>query len=288
MTDDEYYEEAMEKAKSLRDVVTIGIGHNSEAKIISGINSDLDDLMEIKKVYEEESKTSVEKSEGGREEVFMSLGIKLLEGRKLHKSKNFFADWCNHNFPNLGLHVSKNEQAAILWAAEFPEQHQEILDKYPRVNTTRGAYKKWKEEQEELNAPPDDPEDETEVDTDDTVGDKVNSGNNPPPSGNSGGVGSGTTGTPNTEPLVHNITMIASCFIGVRTNLMMHKDVNSVASVSDYDLARAISFEVQKHYDDQETEAVLLELKELALQLSKAVEITLSETDHNVVAFNSK
>ena len=126
------------------------------------------------------------------------------------------------------------------------------------------------------------------VDTEGTTGDKSSSGNNPPPSGNSGGVGSGTTGTPNTEPLVHNITMIASCFIGVRTNLMMHKDVNSVASVSDYDLARAISFEVQKHYDDQETEAVLLELKELALQLSKAIEITLTETDHNVVAFNSK
>ena len=247
MTDDEYLEDAMEKAKSLGDVVTIGIGHNSEAKIISGINSDLDDLMEIKRVYDEESKISVEKSEGGREEVFMSLGIKLLEGRKLHESKNLFGDWCNHNFPNLGFHVSKNEQAAILWAVEFPEQHKEMLEKYPRVNTIRGSYKKWNEEQEKLNAPPDDPEDDTVVDNDGTEGDKSTSGNNPPPSGNSGGVGSGTSDTPNTEPLVHNITMIASCFIGVRTNLMMHKEVNSIPSVSDYDLARAISFEVQKH-----------------------------------------
>ena len=165
MTDDEYYEDAMRKVKSLDDVVTIGIGHNSEAKIISGINSDLNDLMEIKRVYEEESRTSVEKSEGGREEVFMSLGLKLLEGRKAHESDILFGDWCNDNFPNLSLHINKHEQASIVWAAEFPEQRQEMLDKYPRVNTTRGSHKKWKEEQEELNAPPDDPEDDTEVDT---------------------------------------------------------------------------------------------------------------------------
>ena len=165
MTDDEYYEDAMRKVKSLDDVVTIGIGHNSEAKIISGINSDLDDLMEIKRVYEEESKTSVEKSEGGREEVFMALGIKLLEGRKLHKSKNLFADWCNINLPNLMFHISDVERTALLWAAEFPDQRQEMSYKYPRVNTIRGAYNKWKEVQKELNAPPDDPDDETVVDT---------------------------------------------------------------------------------------------------------------------------
>ena len=171
MTDDEYYKDAMEKAKSLDDVVTTGIGHNSEAKIISGINSDLDDLMEIKRVYEEESKTSVEKSEGGREEVFMSLGIKLLEGRNAHESDILFGDWCNDNFPNLSLHINKHEQASIMWAAGFPEQRQEMSDKYPRVNTTRGAYTKWKEEQKELNAPPDDPEDDTEVDNSGETGD---------------------------------------------------------------------------------------------------------------------
>ena len=82
--------------------------------------------------------------------------------------------------------------------------------------------------------------------------------------------------------------MIASCFIGVRTNLMMHKAVNKVDGVSDYDLARAMVFEVQKHYEDEEAGEVLQELKDLALQLSRAADITLTETNHNVVAFNSK
>ena len=43
--------------------------------------------------------------------------------------------------------VSKDDQAAIIWAAEFPEQHQDMLDKHPRVRTTRGLYAKYKEEQ---------------------------------------------------------------------------------------------------------------------------------------------
>ena len=88
----------------------------------------------------------VDNQEEERETILLVLGRQLLEGRK-GRSKENFGKWVSRNFPNLRNTVSKDDQAAIIWAAEFPEQHQDMLDKHPRVRTTRGLYAKYKEEQ---------------------------------------------------------------------------------------------------------------------------------------------
>ena len=89
----------------------------------------------------------VDNQEEERETILLVLGRQLLEGRGTNKGKREFGKWCSLNFQNLREHVSYDEQVAILWAAEFPEQHQDMLDKHSRVRTTRGLYAKWKEEQ---------------------------------------------------------------------------------------------------------------------------------------------
>jgi hypothetical protein len=88
----------------------------------------------------------VDNQEEERETILLVLGRQLLEGRK-GRSKENFGKWVNKNFPNLLETVNNVEVTAILWAAEFPEQHQDMLDKHPRVRTTRGLYAKYKEEQ---------------------------------------------------------------------------------------------------------------------------------------------
>ncbi len=88
----------------------------------------------------------VDNQEEERETILLVLGRQLLEGRK-GRSKENFGKWVNNNFPNLLETVNNVEVTAILWAAEFPEKHQDMLDKHPRVRTTRGLYAKYKEEQ---------------------------------------------------------------------------------------------------------------------------------------------
>ena len=87
----------------------------------------------------------VDNQEEERETILLVLGRQLLEGRK-GRSKENFGKWVNNNFPNLLETVNNVEVTAILWAAEFPEKHQDMLDKHPRVRTTRGLYAKYKEE----------------------------------------------------------------------------------------------------------------------------------------------
>ena len=95
----------------------------------------------------------VDNQEEERETILLVLGRQLLEGRKPFEAENGklkdqrgYGKWISRNFPNLREIVSKDEQTAIIWAAEFPEQHQDMLDKHPRVRTTRGLYAKYKEE----------------------------------------------------------------------------------------------------------------------------------------------
>ena len=88
----------------------------------------------------------VDNQEEERETILLVHGRQLLEGRK-GRSKENFGKWVNKNFPNLLETVNNVEVTAILWAAEFPEKHQDMLDKHPRVRTTRGLYAKYKEEQ---------------------------------------------------------------------------------------------------------------------------------------------
>ena len=267
--------------------------------------------LELDKIVAEAVRGLKAVSEGEAETIigWLIYGKALNDGRKLFPEDDDynFGKWKQANvYSNLeesfALHPA--DEAAAMWAAENTDLMYKIMEDHPRIKTVRGAHAKHKAilaaEEEEEDTEEDTSEDTDDSVTDDTVGDPEGEEEGDTPdegdttdeddttSDESGGVGSGTSGAPNTDPLVHNVSMIASCFMGVRTNLMMHKAVNEVEGVSDYDLARAMAFEVQKHYSDKETEEVIRELKEIALQLSRAAEITLTETNHNVVAFNSK
>ena len=267
--------------------------------------------LELDKIVAEAVRGLKAVSEGEAETIigWLIYGKALNDGRKLFPEDDDynFGKWKQANvYSNLeesfALHPA--DEAAAMWAADNTDLMYEIMEENPRIKTVRGAHAKHKAilaaEEEEEDTEEDTSEDTDDSVTDDTVGDPEGEEEGDTPdegdttdeddttSDESGGVGSGTSGAPNTDPLVHNVSMIASCFMGVRTNLMMHKAVNEVEGVSDYDLARAMAFEVQKHYSDKETEEVIRELKEIALQLSRAAEITLTETNHNVVAFNSK
>ena len=57
-----------------------------------------------------------------------------------YESDKAFGKFCSLNFSNLREQLDKNELTALIWAGEFPEQRQEMSEKYPRVRTTRGAH----------------------------------------------------------------------------------------------------------------------------------------------------
>ena len=155
MDDDDYYNHLNEKVREhTEDVDASGLGHNSAALIIGRIKSTLDSLVKLEEEHEGALQALVDNQEEERESILLVLGRQLLSGRKPFEGENGklkdqreFGKWCNRNFPNLREQVSGDERTAILWAAEFPEQHQDMLDKHSRVRTTRGLYAKWKEEQ---------------------------------------------------------------------------------------------------------------------------------------------
>jgi len=57
-----------------------------------------------------------------------------------YESDKDFGKWCFFNFPNLKKQLDSNEISALIWAAEFPEQRQQMSEKYPRVRTTRSLH----------------------------------------------------------------------------------------------------------------------------------------------------
>ena len=194
----------------------------------------------------------MDKQDEERETILLVLGRQLLEGRK-GRSKENFGKSVSRNFPNLRNTVSKDDQAAIIWAAEFPEQHQDMLDKHPRVRTTRGLYAKYKEEQKKDKVP--------------TNGNSAGSGSGNTNSG-SGNSGSNTgnpnappkdkggvnTENPDTTTVIANATMIASSLIGVVTNMLMFEKTQG-RGVGEKELASAIFHEIRSQSVEQLTES---------------------------------
>ena len=86
------------------------------------MNAAIDSLIKLGEDHEGVLQVLVDNQEEERETILLVLGRQLLEGRKLHEGDREFGKWCNTNFPNLSEHVSFDEQVAIIWAAEFPEQ----------------------------------------------------------------------------------------------------------------------------------------------------------------------
>jgi hypothetical protein len=164
----------------------------------------------------------------------------------------------------LSEHVNAKEVTAILWAAEFPEQHQDMLDKHPRVRTTRGLYAKYKEEQKKDKVP--------------TNGNSAGSGsgNTNSGSGNSGNntgkpneppkdKGDVNTENPDTTIVSTDATMIASSLIGVVTNMLMFESTKG-RGVESKELASAIFQEIRSNAPDQLTEQGIEEYIEYKLK----------------------
>jgi len=253
MDDDDYYDHLNEKVREhTEDVDASGLGHNSAVLIIGRIKSTLDSLVKLDEEHGEALQVLVDNQEEERETILLVLGRQLLEGRK-GRSKENFGKWVNNNFPNLLETVNNVEVTAILWAAEFPEQHQDMLDKHPRVRTTRGLYAKYKEEQKKDKGP--------------TNGNGVGSGSGNTNSG-SGNSGSNTgnpnappkdkggvnTENPDTTTVIANATMIASSLIGVVTNMLMFEKTQG-RGVGEKELASAIFHEIRSQSVEQLTES---------------------------------
>jgi len=240
---------------------TSGIGHNSEAIIISRVNNTLESLIKLEEDHEEALQVLVDNQEEERETILLVLGRQLLEGRK-GRSKENFGKWVSRNFPNLRNTVSKDDQAAIIWAAEFPEQHQDMLDKHPRVRTTRGLYAKWKEEQKELNKPnnnkPSNPDSNSSGDNKpntSNTGSNTNTNNNSTDQDNDSenNVGGINTENPDTTVIKADASMIASSLLGVVTNTIMFKHTQG-REVSERELTSAIFQEIRTQSADELSE----------------------------------
>lgn len=242
------------------------LGHNSEAVLIGRVKSTIESLIKLEEDHEVELQSVVDKQEDEREILLSVLGKQLKVGRKPFEDdtgklidKTGFGNWTSNNFPNLLDHINAPEQAAIIWAAEFPEQRQEMADKYPRVRTARGAYTKWNEEAKAAKGSGKPP----------TGGASGNGGSNkpsgsgssnppPPPSfddENKPNKGKGKVNTDNPDTTVVNVeaTMIASSLIGVVTNMIMFESTKERV-VGREELASAIFEEIRTQSVDQLTE----------------------------------
>lgn len=264
MDDDDYYDHLNEKVREhTEDVDASGLGHNSAALIIGRIKSTLDSLVKLDEEHGVALQYLVDNQEEERETILLVLGRQLLEGRK-GRSKENFGKWVSRNFPNLRNTVSKDDQAAIIWAAEFPEKHQDMLDKHPRVRTTRGLYAKYKEGQKKDKVP--------------TNGNSAGngSGNTNSGSGNSGNntgkpneppkdKGDVNTENPDTTIVSTDATMIASSLIGVVTNMLMFESTKG-RGVESKELASAIFQEIRSNAPDQLTEQGIEEYIEYKLK----------------------
>ena len=271
------------------------IGHNSEAVVIGRIKSTIDSLVKLEEKHEEALQVLTDNQEDEREVMLLVLGRQLLEGRK-RKSKENYGKWVSCNFPNLQDTVNANEQSAILWAAEFPEQHQQLLEENPRVKTTRGLHEKWKKSQK--------PTGETGGGSGENSGSGSSSDRgadggdgepSKPPQGNSDngkpnkGKGGINTDNPDTTVAKADATMIASSLIGVVTNMLMFEQTQGRA-VEEHELSSAIFNEIRGQSADKLSQAeverfVEQKLKRTLRTITNSLPV-LNGSETNVVRIN--
>ena len=265
MDDDDYYDHLNGKAKGhIEDTDASCLGHNSSALIIGRIKSTLDSLVKLEQEHGEALQVLVDNQEEERETILLVLGRQLLEGRGTNKGDREFGKWCNTNFPNLSEHVNAKEVTAIIWAAEFPEQHQDMLGKHPRVRTTRGLYAKYKEEQKKDKLPTNG--NSAGSGSGNTNGGSGNSGNNAgKPNERPKDKGGVNTENPDTTVVRTDATMIASSLIGVVTNMLMFESTEGRKEGSK-ELASAIFQEIRTNTPDQLTEQEVEEYVEYKLK----------------------
>lgn len=246
----------------LSEVPYRGIGHNSEAAIIGRVKYTIDSLIKLGEEHEGALQVLVDNQEEERETILLVLGRQLLEGRKLHEGDRAFGKWCNNNFPNLLETVNNVEVTAIIWAAEFPEQRQEMLDKHSRVRTTRGAYAKWNKE-----------------DGVGSGGDKPNEPKDKKP---------WNTDNPDKTRAKAKLSTVASSIFGVLTNVQLFEETNGV-DINAEELTRAIMSEIniQGERPESEIQEQINGLKYVLSLLEKSLPV-ISGEGTNVINLRKK
>lgn len=268
---------------------TPSAGHNSEALIIGRVKSTIDSLVKLEEEHGEAIQTLVENQEEERETILLVLGRQLLEGRKPFEGENGklkdqrgYGKWISANFTNLSEIVNAKEVTAILWAAEFPEQHQEMLDKHTRVRTTRGLYDKWKDYKKSQDTSSGNGGGSSG--NSNTSGSGSNSGvgssgsgasdssgkPDKPPQGDSGtkpnkGKGGINTTNPDTTVAKADATLIASSLIGVVTNVLLFEQTQG-RGVEEPELSSAIFNEIRGQSVDKMSDAEVEEFIEQKLK----------------------
>tara|TARA_R110000851_G_scaffold243235_1_gene395832 strand:- start:283 stop:1128 length:846 start_codon:yes stop_codon:yes gene_type:complete len=253
----------------LSEVPYSGIGHNSEAAIIGRIKYTIDSLIKLGEEHEGALQVLVDNQEEERETILLVLGRQLLSGRKPFEGENGklknqrgYGKWISRNFTDLREIVSKDEQSAILWAAEFPEQHQEMLDKHPRVRTTRGSYAKWNKE-----------------DGVGSGGDKPNEPKDKKP---------WNTDNPDKTRAKAKLSTVASSIFGVLTNVQLFEETNGV-DINAEELTRAIMSEIniQGERPESEIQEQINGLKYVLSLLEKSLPV-ISGEGTNVINLRKK
>lgn len=285
------------------------IGHNSEAEIIRCINNKLEEFLKLEEKFEKLQEQLDTSKDEEQEPILLEIGRQLLAGKRFTEDPNCgvkgdnpkarFKSWVSDNFPNLSNTFDEQERASLIWSAEHPNDYWDVKERYPRTRTIRGRHTKWKEEQK-ANEKPDDYNDSVV----DTGGKKGKGNKNPKGNGKKGGNNNANnhnkggnkkngpninTNNPDTTKAVSDIGLIASSFIGVKTNMDLYLQTNDVTSVDESSLANAILSEIitnsPSHMTDEEISEYIEDLRNVLTVLTESLPV-LEGPESNVVNFS--
>lgn len=285
------------------------IGHNSEAEIIRCINDDIEEFLKSEEKFEKLQEQLDTSKDEEQEPILLSLGSNLLAGKRFTEDPNCgvegdnpnlrFNAWVLHNFPNLCKTLGRNDRQALIWSAEHPNDYRDIKERYPRTRTIRGRHTKWKEEQRANEKPDDDNDDVVDTGSKKGKGKKDpkgngkkggnNNANNDKKGGNKKNGPNINTNNPDTTKAVSDIGLIASSFIGVKTNMDLYLQTNDVTSVDESSLANAILSEIitnsPSHMTDEEISEYIEDLRNVLTVLTESLPV-LEGPESNVVNFS--
>lgn len=286
------------------------IGHNSEAEIIRCINDDIEEFLKSEEKFEKLQEQLDTSKDEEQEPILLSLGSNLLAGKRFTEDPNCgvegdnpdarFNAWVYSKFEKLeDTFGHPAELASLIWSAEHRDDYWDIKERYPRTRTIRGRHTKWKEEQKANNKPDDD--NDNVVDTGskkgkgkkDPKGDGKKGGNNNANNDKKGGNKKNgpniNTNNPDTTKAVSDIGLIASSFIGVKTNMDLYLQTNDVTSVDESSLANAILSEIitnsPSHMTDEEISEYIEDLRNVLTVLTESLPV-LEGPESNVVNFS--
>jgi len=133
------------------------IGDNSQATLIDSLRHEWEEIERIKKdgygaakaIVRETKKTVLHRQ-------VTIIGPKLLELRKkpdgTQRSDEEFGKLVCDNFEFLA-HTNRHVRAAMMWAAEFPDQYQEMREEHPQCLSIRMLHGHWKDQEKENEHP---------------------------------------------------------------------------------------------------------------------------------------